>query len=52
MSFVAFDLLALDVWDVMTEPSRDRRKRLEDVIEGHELRRVGVVSVSDTGPLL
>ena len=33
-SFVAFDLLAIDGADIMTEPQRERRRRLERLLAG------------------
>jgi DNA ligase-1 len=47
MSLFFFDLLALDAQIVMREPWRDRRKRLEDVLERARRPRVGIVPVAD-----
>ena len=37
---------------VMREPWHDRRKRLEDLLEGHQLPRIGLVPVTDDAPRL
>jgi len=52
MALVLFDLLHLDGKRVMREPWRDRRKRLEDILAGHQLPRVAVVPVTDDAPTL
>ena len=39
MALVVFDVLHLDRRSVMREPWRDRRKRLEDLVEGRQLPR-------------
>jgi bifunctional non-homologous end joining protein LigD len=50
MARVLFDLLHVSGKSVIREPWRDRRKRLEDVVAGHELPRVAVVPVTDDAP--
>jgi bifunctional non-homologous end joining protein LigD len=52
MSFMAFDLLKLDGQDVMREPWKDRRKRLEDVFASLTLPRVGLVPVTEDAATL
>jgi ATP-dependent DNA ligase len=52
MAVVLFDVLHLDGQDVMREPWRDRRKRLEDVVEGAALPGVAVVPVTEDAPAL
>src|SRR5262249_26679846 len=47
MSFLAFDVLQVGGRSVMAEPWRDRRKRLEGLLDGQQLPRVGIVPVSD-----
>src|SRR5215831_1873433 len=47
MSFLAFDLLTLSGQDVMREPWKDRRKRLEDLFATLTLPRVGLVPVTE-----
>src|SRR5262245_42888422 len=47
MAVVVFDVLHLDGRSVMAEPWRDRRKRLEDLVDGRQLPRVGIVPVTD-----
>src|SRR5262249_47614462 len=47
MSLVFFDLLELDAQSVRREPWRDRRKRLEDLLERARLPRVGIVPVAE-----
>lgn len=47
MSVLAFDLLELNGQDVMREPWKDRRKRLEDVFAGLVLPRIGLVPVTE-----
>ncbi len=39
MALVVFDVLHLDGRSVMREPWRDRRKRLEDLVDGWQLPR-------------
>jgi ATP-dependent DNA ligase len=36
----------------MREPWRDRRKQLEDLLEGHQLPRIAMVPVSEDAPTL
>jgi hypothetical protein len=43
MALVLFDLLHLGGKTVMREPWRDRRKRLEDLLEGRQLPRIAAV---------
>jgi len=50
MTLVLFDLLHVGGRSVMREPRRDRRKRLEDLVEGHPLPRVAVVPVTADAP--
>jgi ATP-dependent DNA ligase len=52
LAFCAFDILELGGRLVMREPWRDRRKRLEDILDGRTLPRVGVVPVTDDPPRL
>src|SRR5215468_8480505 len=52
MSFMAFDLLTLNGQDVMREPWKDRRKRLEDLFAALTLPRVGLVPVTDDAATL
>ena len=52
MAVVFFDLLHVGGKSVMREPWRDRRKRLEDLVEGHQLSRVAVVPVTDDAATL
>jgi ATP-dependent DNA ligase len=52
MSLLAFDLLAAEGREIIAEPWRDRHKRLEDLVEGRGLPRVGLVPVSDDPPRL
>lgn len=40
MALVLFDVLSLHGRSVMREPWRDRRKRLEDLLDGRRLPRV------------
>src|SRR5262249_17871001 len=51
-SFLAFDLLTVGGHDVMREPWRDRRKRLEDLFATLTLPRVGLVPVTDDAATL
>ena len=52
MAVALFDVLHLDGQDVMREPWRDRRKRLEDLIAGAALPGVAVVpTTADIGGL-
>ena len=43
MAFVGFDRLHVSGQDVMREPWRDRRKRLEDVVAGAAMPGVTIV---------
>ena len=52
MALVLFDMLHLAGKSVMRERWRDRRKRLEDLLEGHLLQRIAVVPVTDDAPTL
>src|SRR5262244_613057 len=52
MSFLAFDLLTLNGHNVMREPWKDRRKRLEDVFASLTLPRVGLVPVTEDAAML
>jgi ATP-dependent DNA ligase len=52
MALVLFDVLHLQGRSVMREPWRDRRKRLEDLLQGHRIPRVAVLPVSDDAPTL
>jgi ATP-dependent DNA ligase len=47
MALVLFDLLHVDGRSVMRDPWRDRRKRLEDMLDGQQLPRIAVVPVTD-----
>ena len=47
MAVVLFDLLLLGNQDVMGEPWRDRRKRLEDLVAGAELPGVTIVPTTE-----
>ena len=40
MALVVFDVFHLDGRSVMRQPCRDRRKRLEDLVEGRQLPRI------------
>jgi ATP-dependent DNA ligase len=51
-SFLAFDLLTLDGQDVMREPWKHRRKRLEDLFATLTLPRVGLVPVTEDAAAL
>jgi len=46
MALVLFDLLHLRGKSIMREPWRHRRKRLEDLLHGRALSRVGLVPVT------
>jgi ATP-dependent DNA ligase len=46
MSLVLFDVLHVQGRNVMGEPRRDRRKRLEDLFDGRRIPRMGVVPVT------
>jgi bifunctional non-homologous end joining protein LigD len=48
MALVLFDVLRLDGHDVMREPWTSRRKRLEDLLDGERLNRVGIVPVRES----
>jgi ATP-dependent DNA ligase len=50
MVLVFFDLLHLRGKSVMRELWRDRRTRLEDLLDGRQLPRVAVVPVTDDAP--
>ena len=50
MAIVLFDLVHLQTRSVMREPWRDRRKRLEDLVAGHRLPRIGLVPVTKDAP--
>jgi ATP-dependent DNA ligase len=52
MTFQAFDLLMLNGQDVMREPWTDRRKRLEDLLVGQILPRVGLVPITEDAATL
>ena len=52
MSLVLFDVLYVGGKSVMREPWRDRRKRLEDLLEGRQLSRIAIVPVTDDAPTL
>ena len=52
MALVLFDVLHVQGRSVMREPWRDRRKRLEDLLQGHRIPRVAVLPVSDDAPTL
>jgi ATP-dependent DNA ligase len=52
MALVLFDLLHLHGKSVMREPWRDRRKQLEDLLEGHQLPRIAMVPVTKDAPTL
>ena len=52
MALVLFDVLHLKGKSVMREPWRDRRKRLEDLVEGQQLPRIAVVPVTEDAPIL
>jgi ATP-dependent DNA ligase len=52
MALVLFDLLHLKGKSVMREPWRDRRKRLEDLVDGRHLPGIAVVPVTDDAPTL
>ena len=52
MSFLAFDLLTLNGQDVMREPWKDRRKRLEDLFATLTLPHVGLVPVTEDAATL
>ena len=47
MAFVGFDVLRVGAHDVMREPWRDRRKRLEDVAASATLPGVAIVPTTD-----
>ena len=47
MALVFFDVLYLDARSIMREPWRDRRKRLEDLVEGRQIPRIGIVPVTE-----
>ena len=47
MAFILFDVLFVSDRSVMGEPLRDRRKRLEDIVDGCQLSRIGMVPVAD-----
>jgi len=47
MALVLFDLLHVAGKNVMREPWRDRRKRLEDLVDGRHIPRVAVVPVTE-----
>ena len=46
-SFLVFDVLSVDVREVMAEPWADRRKRLEDIGAALDSNRIAVVPVSE-----
>jgi len=52
MALVLFDLLHLGSKSVMREPWRDRRERLDDLLDGRQLPRIGLVPVTDDAPML
>ena len=52
MALVLFDLLHVGGKSVMREPWRDRRKRLEDLVDGRQLARIAVMPVTDDAPTL
>jgi len=47
MALVLFDVLQLHGKSIMREAWRDRRKRLEDLFDGRQLQRVGIVPITD-----
>jgi ATP-dependent DNA ligase len=47
MAFVLFALLKLGGKRVTREPWRDRRTRLEDLLDGWQPPRVGIIPVTD-----
>jgi ATP-dependent DNA ligase len=47
MALILFDVLHLDSRSIMREPWRDRRKRLEDLVDTRQLPRIGIVPVTD-----
>jgi bifunctional non-homologous end joining protein LigD len=49
MALVVFDVLHLEGRSVMREPWRDRRRRLEDLVDGRQLPRIGIVPVTEDG---
>src|SRR5262245_6398671 len=52
MALVLFDLPHVGGKRVMREPWRHRRKRLDDLLQGHQLPRIAVVPVTDDAPTL
>jgi ATP-dependent DNA ligase len=52
LAFLAFDALELDGRRVMGEPWSYRRKRLEDLLDGQRIERIGLVPVTDDAPAL
>jgi hypothetical protein len=52
MSFMAFDVLTLAGQDVMREPWKDRRKRLEDLFATLSVPRVRLVPVAEDAATL
>jgi ATP-dependent DNA ligase len=52
MSFMAFDVLTLAGQDVMREPWKDRRKRLEDLFATLSVPRVGLVPFTEDAATL
>jgi len=52
MSLVLFDVLYVGGKSFMREPWRDRRKRLEDLVEGRQLPRIAVVPVTEDAATL
>jgi ATP-dependent DNA ligase len=47
MALVLSHVLQLNGRSVMPEPWRDRRKRLEDLVDGRQLPRIGIVPVTE-----
>jgi ATP-dependent DNA ligase len=47
MALVLFDALQVAGKSVMREPWRDRRKRLEDLVDGQRIPRVAVVPITE-----
>jgi hypothetical protein len=52
LAFLAFDLLEIDGRSVMREPWTHRRKRLEDLLDGRRVERIGLVPVTGDAPAL
>jgi ATP-dependent DNA ligase len=52
LAFLAFDLLEIDGQSVMREAWTHRRKRLEDLLDGRRVERIGLVPVTGDAPTL